>query len=146
MDQRHSGHRKKKPAPDLIVFLNHLIRHIEVEIECTKFRNHEKVKPDNLNLNVYKETPLSWTASKRALLELIYALYLTMSINHGKISLKELVGFFSHTFQVPLPAYHTALKKMTNRTPQKIQLLSRSFFLNEVVTKFNSKLELLDEN
>ena len=137
---------KKKPVPDLIVFLNHLIQHIEVEINCTKFRNDGKINPDNLNLNVYKDTPLCWTASKRALLELIYALYLTMSINHGKISLKELVGFFSHTFHIPLPGYHTAIKKMTDRTPQKIHLLSRSFFLNEVVIKFNSKFELLDEN
>lgn len=130
----------------MIVFLDHLIQYIVVEIECTKFRENERINPDYLNLNVYKGIPLSWTASKRALLELIYALYLTMSINHGKISIKELVGFFSHAFHVPLPGYHTALKKMTDRAPQKIQLESRAFFLDELVTEFNNKFELLDEN
>ena len=89
---------------------------------------------------------LTWTGSKRALLELIYALFLTMSINHGKISIKELVGFFSHTFNIALPGYHSAIKKMTGRIAEKVQLESRTFFLNELTTALNHKLECLDEN
>ncbi len=117
---------------------------MEVEIECTRFRQVESFEP--VRLNEYKGTPLTWTGSKRALLELIYALFLTMSINHGKISIKELVGFFSHTFNVALPGYHSAIKKMTGRTAEKIQLESRTFFLNELTTALNHKLECLDEN
>ena len=126
------------------MFLDHLIHYVDVEIECTKLRKSEKV--DTSNLNIFKGIPLTWTASKRALLELIYALYLTMSINHGRISIKELVGFFSHTFNIPLPGYHSTIKKLTARSANVIHLESRSFFLNELVTEFNHKLELLDEN
>jgi hypothetical protein len=125
------------------MFLDHLIHYVEVEIECTKLRKGDKI---NTNLNIYKGLPLTWTASKRALLELIYALYLTMSINHGRVSIKELVGFFSHTFNISLPGYHSTIKKLTARAADKIHLESRSFFLNELVTEFNHKLELLDEN
>ena len=125
------------------MFLDHLIHYVDVEIECTKLRKGDKI---NTNLNIYKGLPLTWTASKRALLELIYALYLTMSINHGRVSIKELVGFFSHTFSISLPGYHSTIKKLTARAADKIHLESRSFFLNELVTEFNHKLELLDEN
>ena len=126
------------------MFLDHLIHYVEVEIECTKLRIGDKINTNNLN--IYKGLPLTWTASKRALLELIYALHLTMSINHGRISIKELVGFFSHTFNIPLPGYHSTIKKLTARSADKIHLESRSFFLNELVTEFNHKLEFLDEN
>jgi hypothetical protein len=126
------------------MFLDHLIHYVEVEIECAKLGKGDKINTNNLN--IYKGLPLKWTASKRALLELIYALYLTMSINHGRISIKELVGFFSHTFNIPLPGYHATIKKMTARSADKVHLESRSFFLNELVTEFNHKLELLDEN
>lgn len=130
----------------MLSFLDHLIHYVEVEIECTKLRGNEKAVTNNLNLNMYKGTPLSWTASKYALLELIYALYLTMSINHGKISLKELIGFFSQAFNISLPGYHSSIKKMTARLPEKINMESRSFFLNELVKGFNDKLVRLDEN
>lgn len=130
----------------MLAFLDHLIHYVEVEIECTKLKGNEKTGTNNLNLNIYKGTPLTWTASKYALLELIYALYLTMSINHGRISIKELVGFFSQTFNISLPGYHSSIKKMTARSAEKIHMDSRSFFLNELMTEFNNKLERLDEN
>ncbi|SHJ95973.1 RteC protein [Tangfeifania diversioriginum] len=126
------------------MFLDHLIHYVQVEIECTKLRIGDKINTNNLN--IYKGLPLTWTASKRALLELIYALHLTMSINHGRISIKELVGFFSHTFNIPLPGYHSTIKKLTARSANVIHVESRSFFLNELVTEFNHKLEFLDEN
>ncbi len=127
-------------------FLNHLIQYVNVEIECINIKKNESTEANSLNLNANEVTPFTWTASKRALLELIYALYLTVSINHGKVSFKELVGFFSHIFNISLPGYHTKIKKMTDRKAQGIRIESRSFFLDEMVIKFNNKLELLDEN
>ena len=127
-------------------FLDHLIQYVNIEIECIKIKKKETTDANSLNPDVHEGTPLSWTASKRALLELIYALFLTMSINHGKVSFKELVVFFSHIFNISLPGYHTKIKKMTDRKAQGIHIESRSFFLDEMVIKFNNKLELLDEN
>ncbi|MFV0268170.1 MAG: RteC domain-containing protein [Draconibacterium sp.] len=128
----------------MLAFLDHLVHYVEVEIECTRLCQREIIEP--IRLNEYKGTLLTWTGSKRALLELIYALFLTMSINHGKISIKELVGFFSHTFNIALPGYHSSIKKMTGRIAEKVQLESRAFFLNELTTALNHKLECLDEN
>ncbi len=128
----------------MLAFLDHLVHYVEIEIECTRFRRIESGKP--VKLNIYKGTLLTWTGSKRALLELIYALFLTMSINNGKISIKELVGFFSHTFNISLPGYHSAVKKMTGRIAEEVHVKSRAFFLNELILALNHKLECLDEN
>ena len=129
----------------MLVFLNHLIQYVEIEIKCTKLKQNKKGYNTN-TLADYKGTPITWTANKRDLLELIYAIYLTMSINNGKATLKELVGFFSHVFNISLPGYHSTIKRMTDRKGDVIKLESRSFFINEMIKKINDKLDVLDEN
>lgn len=129
----------------MLVFLDHLIQYVEIEIKCTKLKQNKKGYNAN-TLTGYKGTPITWTANKRDLLELIYALHLTMSINNGKVTLKELVRFFSQAFNISLPGYHSTIKRMTDRKGDAIKLESRSFFINEMVKKFNGKLDVLDEN
>nr|WP_321355637.1 RteC domain-containing protein [uncultured Draconibacterium sp.] len=130
----------------MLVFLEHLIQYVEIEIKCTKLKQNKKGYNATNTLNDYKGAPISWTASKRDLLELIFALNLTMCFNNGKTTQKELVGFFSHIFNISLPGYHATIKRMADRKGDVIQLESRSFFINEMLRKFNSKLDILDEN
>jgi RteC protein len=69
-----------------------------------------------------------------------------MCINNGKVSLKELVVFFSFVFNTSLPHFHSVIKRMADRKSDPIHMESRSFFLNELIVKFNEKLVHLDEN
>lgn len=73
-----------------------LIRYLEHEIQ--KLQNQES-KPE------LAETNYTWTDSKIALVELIYALHSSRSINNGKVVIKELVGLFEKLFHIDLEEY-----------------------------------------
>jgi hypothetical protein len=73
-----------------------LIRYLENEIQ--KLQNQE-IKPE------LTETKYTWTDSKIALVELIYALHSTRSVNDGKIDIKELVELFEKLFNINLEEY-----------------------------------------
>jgi len=73
-----------------------LIRYLENEIQ--KLQNQE-LKPE------LSETNYNWTDSKIALVELIYALHSTGSVNNGKIDIKELVELFEKLFNINLEEY-----------------------------------------
>jgi hypothetical protein len=73
-----------------------LISYLENEIQ--KLQNQEK-KPELF------ETKYNWTDSKIALVELIYAIHSTRSINNGKIDIKELVELFEKLFNINLEEY-----------------------------------------
>jgi len=73
-----------------------LIRYLENEIH--KLQN-EELKPELSKLKY------SWTDSKIALIELIYALHSNGSINNGKIDIKELVELFEKLFHIELEEY-----------------------------------------
>jgi hypothetical protein len=73
-----------------------LIRYLENEIG--KLQNQE-LEPER------SKTNYTWTDSKIALVELIYALHSTCSINNGKIDIKELVELFEKLFQIDLEEY-----------------------------------------
>ena len=63
------------------------------------------LKKLNTNFNIHNQiqnTNFSWTDSKSSLVELIYALYESNSINHGNCDLKEIISFFETGFNVEL--------------------------------------------
>lgn len=51
------------------------------------------------------ETILRWTGSKRALVELIYALEANEDLNKGTATLKEIAGYFGNVFSIILEIY-----------------------------------------
>ena len=73
---------------------------------------------------------LQWTSSKVALTELIYALYHSGTINHGKISLKELVATLEKIMDIELGDYHhTFLRLRARAEPVKfIEKLRNDLF------------------
>lgn len=81
------------------------------------------IKVNNPNwgqLGVLGNASLQWTDSKTALVELIYALYATGSINNGHCEIRELTAFFEHVFNVRLTdIYRTYLEIKIRSSPTK---------------------------
>lgn len=67
--------------------------------------------------------PLRWTASKAALVELIYALQTSGVYNNGQVELKQLVALFSQYFQVDLGNFYHVFNEIRLRKKNRTQLL-----------------------
>jgi len=90
---------------------------LKTELEALSIKTNN---PDWGQLGMLENTPLQWTDNKTALIELIYALYATGSINNGHSEIKELAAFFEQAFNVRLTdIYHTYLEIKIRSTPTK---------------------------
>ncbi len=73
--------------------------HLNIEINKLEGKNKESIENGYHN---HPKVKLTWTAKKIFLIELIYALHEIGCINHGRISLKQLIVAFEHIFHVEL--------------------------------------------
>jgi hypothetical protein len=87
----------------------------ELEIISKKASNPYWLQPNSLNNNLFQ-----WTDSKTALVELIYAICASGSLNHGKCEIRELTVFFEQIFNVRLTdIYRTYLEIKVRSIPTK---------------------------
>jgi hypothetical protein len=82
---------------------------------------------------------MNWTASKIALVELIYALHCCSCINSGRVHLNELISFFETIFDVKLNETYRAFVDIKDRKREKAK------FLTELKSSLISKLDAIDE-
>lgn len=66
-----------------------------------------------------------WTDSKNALIELIYALYVSGAISHGKIGIRKISLAFHILFCIPLGDIHHAFHRMKERTGSRTVFLDK---------------------
>jgi len=93
---------------------------IELEIIRLKMKNPELIKIS------CAEAPMpagEWTDDKVQLVELIYAIHKTRSVNHGNITLKALQDSFEYIFQVKLGNISDKLREINERKGTKIRYL-----------------------
>lgn len=88
-----------------------------------------KITPDEDAENVHLNTEnsqkdISWTDSKNALIELIYALYVSGAISHGKIGIRKISIVFQILFKIPMVDIHHSFHRMKSRSG------SRTLFLD----------------
>lgn len=64
----------------------------------------ELKKTDNLGEDIgkYPDSTLQWTGKKIELVEMLYALYFSGSVNNGKATIKELADFIGRIFNIDL--------------------------------------------
>lgn len=86
------------------------------------------------NPTVYPQTPLNWTKSKAALIELIYALYWNKAINHGNIDIKKIVPAFEMVFKVQLLNPYKVYTEIKSRKKTKTK------FLEELISVMDTKI------
>ena len=68
---------------------------------------------------------ISWTESKNALIELIYALHISGAISHGKIGIRKISLVFQVLFRVQLGDIHHAFHRMKDRAGNRTLFLDQ---------------------
>ena len=126
----------------------------ESRIECFKdllIEENHKVQEEKLFLSKNSENQinhqsksivsnqLKWTESKTALVELIYALHSSQSINDGKDGIKKIAQLFESMFDIDLgDVYHTFSEVRSRKIEQ-------TKFLDHLKDSLLSKMKEIDE-
>ena len=78
-----------------------------------------KINPDDVSGTILQNPDstkdIFWTDSKNALIELIYALYASGVISHGKIGIRKVSLVFQVLFHIPLGDIHHSFHRMKDR-------------------------------
>ncbi len=111
----------------LIVYLRKEVDDLNNNMEPTK------------NTIMEKPSKLFWTGSKTDLIELLYALHASESINGGTVDIKEMASHFEHFYNVDLGNYyHTFIEIRSRKT-------SKTRFLDKLIQLLNQRMDSLDE-
>jgi len=84
-------------------------------------------------------TAANWTASKVALVELLYALHAEGVFNNGNLPLKDIVTLFEQLLNVSLGQYHKTFLEIRERRTD------RARFLSSLHTTLINRMETTDE-
>lgn len=93
------------------------------------------LKPLREKIDNLSPTKIKWTASKASLVELIYALQYTGSIENGNSSVKEICSLFEEIFDVKLKDVYSTFRDIQTRKGE------RAKYLISLVETFDKKLE-----
>jgi hypothetical protein len=111
----------------LIVYLRKEVDDLNNTLEPTK------------NTPMEKPSKLFWTGSKTDLIELLYALHASESINGGTVDIKEMASHFEHFYNIDLGNYyHTFIEIRARKT-------SKTRFLDKLIELLNQRMESMDE-
>ncbi|MBX9889461.1 MAG: RteC domain-containing protein [Flavobacteriaceae bacterium] len=88
-----------------------------------KTSSRKKIAGITQNLDSVGE--IFWTSSKNALIELIYALYASGAISHGKIGIRKISLAFHILFRIPLGDIHHAFHRMKDRAGSRTTFLDQ---------------------
>lgn len=88
---------------------------------CSKLSKREEFGKEPLASTENRE--FSWTDSKNALIELIYALHISGSVSHGRAGIKRITKLFEELFEVNLGDIHHAFHQMKFRAGEKASFL-----------------------
>lgn len=91
--------------------------------------------PDTILQNSESTKDVFWTDSKNALIELVYALYASGAISHGKIGIRKISLIFQILFRVPLEDLHQAFHRIKTRTG------SRTAFLDQLKSSLDEYMD-----
>lgn len=118
----------------IIMAYDMLIVYLQGEIDILT------INMDELNTKpMERPSKLFWTGSKTDLIELIYALHASNTINSGTVDIKELASHFEHFYNVDLGNYyHTFIEIRSRKT-------GRTKFLDKLIEMLNQRMEALDE-
>lgn len=88
-----------------------------------------KISPDDNPDTIFQKSEGSkdvfWTESKNALVEIIYALYASGAISHGKIGIRKISLMFQVLFRIPLGDLHHAFHRMKTRSGSRTAFLDQ---------------------
>lgn len=92
-------------------------------------QSHLRDKVQQYSAMLTNKAPLApaliWSESQSALIELIYALYLSGSINNGKGEIRKIASLFQQLFGVNLLDIHHAFHRMKTRAKSKTSYIDK---------------------
>lgn len=68
---------------------------------------------------------IQWTASKRDLIELVYAFKFSGVIDYGNTNIKEMIQVFGHLFDIDLGNYYKTYSEIKQRSTNQAKFLNR---------------------
>ena len=107
---------------------------IYLENKLKTLTNKEPIKKTQVNHKL-KQT---WTGSKVALIELLYALHSEGVFNYGTSDLKEMACYFESIFDIELGQFHRTFIEIRERS-------ERTKFLNTLKETLTNKMDSSDE-
>lgn len=110
---------------------------IQVYLEDKLLVIENKEPKEKLNEN--PKIKQTWTGSKVALIELLYALHTEGVFNNGTSDLKDIAEYFENVFSIGLGQYHRAFLEIRMRKTDKTK------FLNGMKEKLVRRMENIDE-
>ncbi|MET3115376.1 hypothetical protein AAKU52_003125 [Pedobacter sp. CG_S7] len=110
-------------------------------IEMLKNTLLEKITEIKQGHNTIEEMPgeLKWTGDKVNLAEIIYGIYFTGQINHGKIELSTLTKWMGKLFQIDLKRIYSDYRDIRNR-----KIASPTQYLDQMRKAMHQRID--DEN
>jgi hypothetical protein len=110
---------------------------IELYLEDKLLNMHSKDQKEKSQVN--HKLKQTWTGSKVALIELLYALHTEGVFNNGASDLKEIAEYFESVFDIDLGQYHRAFLEIRVRKSEPTK------FLNTLKEKLIKRMENSDE-
>lgn len=110
---------------------------IQVYLE-DKLLNIENKEPKEKS-QVNHKSRQTWTGSKVALIELLYALHSEGVFNNGASDLKDVAEYFENVFDIDLGQYHRAFLEI------RVRKSDATKFLNTLKEKLLKRMENIDE-
>jgi len=101
------------------ILANDLIE-LYLENQLLMLENNENSEKSQRKPNV----KLTWTSSKVALIELIYALHTEGVFNNGAADLKDIAEYFEHTFEIDLGQYRRVFLEIRARKSDRTKFLT----------------------
>lgn len=101
------------------ILANDLIE-LYLENQLLMLENNENSEKSQRKPNI----KLTWTGSKVALIELIYALHTEGVFNNGAADLKDIAEYFEHTFEIDLGQYRRVFLEIRARKNDRTKFLT----------------------
>lgn len=116
------------------IMANHLIK-VYLEDELTKLDKIPAKEKTHLN----PKSQQTWTSSKVALIELIYALHSEGVFNNGASDLKDVFEFFENILKIDLGQYHRVFLEI------RVRKTNRTKFLDSLKETIIKKMDDIEE-
>jgi hypothetical protein len=112
-----------------------LTQHLNAELG-----NLQRKEPFTGGKPIDGKNALTWTESKAALYELIYAVFSSGAVNNGNAEIKEIARVFGENFNVDVSQIYRAGQEL------RIRKTGRTKFLNKLINRVEERWNDQDEN
>ncbi len=99
----------------------------------------EQPSTNQFETNNFPKVKVTWTDSKVALVELIYALYSTGSFNNGNADLKSLSFYFENVFNIELGDIYRTYLEIRGRKGNRVK------YLDEFRKRLTARMDEADD-